>query len=944
MDIQKLNFIKNQEETNKPVTCLGQTFSDNKERRKYFTEILRKKLPELKRIEGFPIGKDEDILKLSDPPYYTACPNPFINDFIKEWENKKELVNEEYSRTPFAADVSEGKNHPIYNAHSFPTKVPHKAIMRYILYYTNPGDIIFDGFCGSGMTGVAARMCRDKDAVSELGYKVDKEGDIFRQVDTEGGKKWENFSKIGERKTILNDLSPVATYISYNYNTPIDVVEFEREANRILSEIEKEYGWMYETQHIENGKTITNISGKSITGKINYTVWSDVFFCPNCGEEIVFWDVAVDVEAGKIKDNIKCQSCDVQLKKRNLERSYIVFYDSEINETVKQAKQIPVLINYTVNFAGEKRKFEKKPDEFDLELMQKINEIPTLEWFPTDRIQKGDKTSEPLRIGITHVHHFYWKKTLKILSLFASKVENSKFRIQKQLYTIITGGMLGITKLQRFRPKTTFPNMILSGTLYIGSLQREWNAISWLSGKKKGILKSIKSQKKQNTTISETNSINDSTLNNVTVDYIFTDPPFGANLMYSELNFLWESWLKVKTNNHPEAIINKVQCKGLLEYQELMTQCFRKYYRVLKPGRWMTVEFSNSKASIWNAIQEAISKSGFVIANVAALDKQQGSFNSITTTTAVKQDLVISAYKPSDEMIHQIKDEVENEESVWAFIKGHLEKLPVFIGKKGAAEFIIERTPRILFDRIVSYYVQNGINVPISSAEFQRGVAQRFPMREGMAFLPTQVAEYEKKRIFAKEFIQMQLLVSDESSAIEWLRQRLMVKPQTRQDIHPDYMKEIQHIDKHELLPELNDLLDQNFIKYEGIGPVPSQIHTYLSTNFKDLRELDKEDTKLISKAINRWYVPDPNKQADLEKLRDKMLIREFNIYLEEIRKSKKKLKFVRTEAIRAGFKKCWAEKNYKTIIEIGNKISEKILQEDDKLLMYYDNALTYME
>ncbi len=414
--------------------------------------------------------------------------------------------------------------------------------------------------------------------------------------------------------------------------------------------------------------------------------------------------------------------------------------------------------------------------------------------------------------------------------------------------------------------------------------------------------------------------------------------------MYSEVNFLWESWLKVKTNNDTEAIINKVQGKGLLEYQELMTRCFKEYYRVLKPERWITVEFSNSQASIWNAIQEAISKAGFVIANVSALDKQQGSFKAVTTTTAVKQDLVISAYKPTDEMINQIKDKAQSEESVWVFVKGHLGKLPVFIGKKGAAEFIVERTPRILFDRMISYYVQNGIDVPISSAEFQRDVAQRFPMREGMAFLPSQVAEYEKKRILAKEFVQMQLLVSDESSAIEWLRQRLMIKPQTRQDIHPDYMIEIQHIAKHELLPELDDLLNQNFIKYDGSEPVPSQIHTYLSTNFKDLRELGKEDARLIAKAVNRWYVPDPNKQVDLEKLREKMLIREFNLYLDEIRKSQKKLKFVRTEAVRAGFKKCWAEKNYKTIIEIGNKISEKILQEDDKLLMYYDNALTYME
>ena len=68
-----------------PVECLGMTFEDNEKRREYFLEKLREKLkdPEFRKIEGFPIGEDEDILALSDPPYYTACPNPFIEDFIK---------------------------------------------------------------------------------------------------------------------------------------------------------------------------------------------------------------------------------------------------------------------------------------------------------------------------------------------------------------------------------------------------------------------------------------------------------------------------------------------------------------------------------------------------------------------------------------------------------------------------------------------------------------------------------------------------------------------------------------------------------------------------------------------------------------------------------------------------------------------------------------------
>jgi DNA modification methylase len=110
-------------------------------------------------IEGFPIAKDEDIIALSRPPYYTACPNPFIEDFIREHGTPYNEETDDYHREPFASDVSEGKNDPIYMAHTYHTKVPYKAIMRYILHYTNPGDIVLDGFCGTGMTGVAAQMC-----------------------------------------------------------------------------------------------------------------------------------------------------------------------------------------------------------------------------------------------------------------------------------------------------------------------------------------------------------------------------------------------------------------------------------------------------------------------------------------------------------------------------------------------------------------------------------------------------------------------------------------------------------------------------------------------------------------------------------------------------------------------------------------------------------------
>ena len=238
------------------------------ERRKLTKEDIDK----VRNIEGFPIGSDEDIIALSDAPFYTACPNPFIEDFIKEYGTSYDEATDDYHREPFAADVSEGKSDAIYNAHTYHTKVPHKAIMRYILHYTNPGDIVLDGFCGTGMTGVAANMCEHPD--NEFRMTIDHEMPYV---------KW------GRRYPVLNDLAPIATLISRNYNADFDVTWFERETEKILEETKSECGWMYKTNPTEEDQN----SFVETQGTILYTVWSDVYICPHCGNEIVFYDAAV---------------------------------------------------------------------------------------------------------------------------------------------------------------------------------------------------------------------------------------------------------------------------------------------------------------------------------------------------------------------------------------------------------------------------------------------------------------------------------------------------------------------------------------------------------------------------------------------------------------------------------------------------------------------------
>lgn len=932
-----------------PVTCLGMSFENDDDRRAHFTEELRKKLkdPEFRKIEGFPIGEDEDILKLSDPPYYTACPNPWIPDFIEEWECHKaeKPADYKYHREPFAADVSEGKNDPIYNAHSYHTKVPHKAIMRYILHYTEPGDIVFDGFCGTGMTGVAAQMCGNKDVVESLGitkqspeqkYKVDKSGVIFeRQLAEDGNYTWVEFSKLGIRRAILNDLSPAATFIAYNYNTPVDVWSFENEAKHILTEIEEECGWLYETLHTD-GKT---------KGKINYTVWSDVFVCSECAREIVFWDEAVDKEAGKVRDFFPCPHCNAELTKRKIDRSWTTFFDPALNESIKQAKQVPVQINYSIpNVRG---RFEKEPDQSDLDLIKKINSEKIPYWYPSDKMPAGDKTSDPFRVGATHSHHFYSKRNLRVLSTLRHLLKSSS--MESQLLCLVGDQLPRASKMHKIAISRLNTNLsktagVLAGTLYIPSNQIEYNLNLMVGFRIKDVV-SYQSKRDRITKQAIMSGSTETTrIDSESLDYFFFDPPFGSNLMYSELNFLWESWLSVFTNKTSEAIENRSQKKGIDDYRNLMTACFREAYRILKPGRWMTVEFSNTKASVWNNIQTSITDAGFIVSNVSALDKKQGTFNAVTNATSVKQDLVISAYKPNGGFEERFRQEAQTEEGVWDFLQTHLKYLPVVKKQGYDLVSIPERDPRILYDQVIAYYVRKGFDVPLDSQEFQLGLSQRFSERDGMYFLAEQVAVYDRKKMIGGgRPLQQSLFISNESTAIEWLRNLLRDKPQSYQDINPQFMKELGGWSKNEIGLELATLLDQNFLSYDGKGLVPEQIHSYLSTNWKDMRNLPKDDPALITKAKNRWYVPDPTKAGDLEKLRERALLKEF----EEYRNSKKKLKVFRLEAVRAGFKSLWQQRTseaYKTIILVAEKLPSKILEEDPKLLMWYDQAVTRSE
>jgi hypothetical protein len=910
------------------VECLGMTFPSEEARREHFLGLLAEKLkdPAFRKQEGFPQGTDEAILAMSDPPYYTACPNPWLGEFAG-LANKRQDDSAHYKSEPFVADVSEGKNDPIYNAHGYHTKAPHRAIMRYILHFTQPGDVVLDGFCGTGMTGIAAQLCADRRTVTSLGYRVDGQGNILEQVLENGTSAWKPFSTLGKRRAILNDLSPAASFIAHNYNTYVDFQTFSSEANEILSDVEKDCGWMYETLHSD---------GRS-TGKINFTVWSDVFHCPECAEEIIFWRDAVDKDAGKALEKFPCPGCSAELSKRNLDRSYSTRLDGLLGERINQARQVPVLINYSVNG----KRYEKTPDANDLKKIETISNMELPAWAPSFRMMEGSETRRNDPIGVTHTHHFYTQRNLYVLSLLKKKI----FEKDRRYGFWFTSALNWVGKENRLHLGNYFGGgggviTSLRGTWYISSLSVETSVLERFALRTRAM--KVRSDFGIGDTITSCGSFSQVDLPSESVDYIFVDPPFGGNLMYAQLNFLQEAWLGVTTNHELEAVEDRKGGKTLDHYRQIMTRSFKEAHRVLKPGRWITVEFSNTQAAVWNAIQIAMQESGFVVANVSALDKGKGSFKAVNTTTAVKQDLVISAYKPDGALESRLSTNGGSEASVWDFVETHLGQLPISKSRSDVLDFIIERDARILFDRTVAWFVRHNVPVPLSTQEFQEGLRQRFVERDGMIFLSHQVSEYDRKRAIASVAPQMELFVSDERSAIDWLTDFLKKRPSTYQELQPEFFGQLgAGWRKHEARPELSSLLEDNFLEYSGDGDVPSQIHSYLSTNFKDLRGLDKDDSRLKAKAKDRWYVPDPSKAKDLEQKRERSLLKEFESYKSA---PGRRLKEFRLEVLRAGFKTAWAAKDYKTIIGIAQKIPEEALQEDEKLLLWYDQALTRME
>lgn len=507
-----------------------------------------------------------------------------------------EAVQQEALRTrkvvarPFTKDISAGKNTYVYDAHTYHTKVPPQGIAQLIEHYTAPGDVIVDPFCGSGMTGVAAL---------ELG-----------------------------RKAVLSDLSPAATFIARNLCTPVNHVDFMAAVDEVIGECSDLQKKLYSTSCRDCGKSVAML----------YTVWSYDLTCSNCGHDFCLWDVARDekpsVRESKIKSEFDCPHCNVRIAKRGLKRT----------------RRRPVQIGYKCCVRGLKEQ-TATPDKRDLKLLKEIatSGLPEGLWYPTNRFPEGGvNTRQPIAAGIDSIDKAYTPRALWAMArLWQAASDYPDANMGEKLKFALTSLYQRVTVFSEFRfwggsgntANYNVPHISNEQNVFV-AFRRKAATISWYFRDAPKLQRNLYVGVHSATRLDH--------LADGSADYIFTDPPFGSNINYSEMNFLWESWLGEHTDVTEEAIVSKPQQKSVDDYRVLLCRAFLEAHRVLRDDGWMTVVFHNSSEKVWSALQQAITGAGFDVKGTQTFDKKHGTFKMHVSDNAVGYDLVLHCRKRGD--------------------------------------------------------------------------------------------------------------------------------------------------------------------------------------------------------------------------------------------------------------------------------------------------------
>ena len=539
---------------------------------------------------------------------------------------------------------------PLYNAFSYPTKISPEAIAVYIATHTEPGATILDAFAGSGTTGIGALLCdRPTPAMMEMA------------ADLGVKPKW------GPRTAHLCEIGTLGSFVSETLCNPPEPEAFATAVDELCRQAETRIGWLYEAK---------DPSGAA--GVLRHAIWSDVLLCPHCGSEVSLWNATVKMKPLSMADSFRCKVCRKQVAVEACERATETTLDAFGRKCLVKKR---VLVR--VHGSTGRVKWQRPPTDEDLALVDRVRKTRVPKFAPDADIQWGELRRAGYHIGIEKLHHFYTKRNFLAMATLMDLASNFPASVRDALRLLVLSyNSSHSTLMTRVVLKKGQSDFVLtgsqSGVLYISGLPVEKNIIAGVRRKAKAFVESFHMlHGSRSRVIVHNESSERMSLKGRSVDYVFTDPPFGGYIPYAELNQINELWLGRTTDRTKEVIVSPSQSKGVAEYGSMMGAVFKEIARVLKPGAAATVVFHSAHSEVWRALTQAYAAAGFVVEATSVLDKIQASFKQVVSAVSVKGDPLLllsrriasqssrsvktSAAKVATEVVRAARNGPENE-------------------------------------------------------------------------------------------------------------------------------------------------------------------------------------------------------------------------------------------------------------------------------------------
>ncbi|MCG5526092.1 hypothetical protein LRB11_14300 [Ectothiorhodospira haloalkaliphila] len=489
---------------------------------------------------------------------------------------------------------------------------------------------------------------------------------------------------------------------------PPDPDDFRRAAEDVLAEGEIEDGWMYEA-----------LDPSGTRGSLRHLIWSDKLTCPGCRGVIALWDGCVSLNPAEISSTFRCPKCRHEAPLDDVQRVLVQEYDDVLGEQRALRGRAMARVYGSTG----KKRWSRPATPSDLTLIEKIESEPIPACVPQALIPWGDLYRKGYHQGITHVHHFYTRRNLIIFARMWERVDSYQGALREGLrFWLLSYNAAHGTIMTRVVAKSSQKDLVVTsaqpGVLYVSGLPVEKNFFAGLRRKLATISQAFETIHggKGRVEVVQGSSC-DVALPDGSMDYVFTDPPFGANIPYSELSFINEAWLKKFTDRTDEAIVSPDQGKAIDEYRVLLTRSFREVRRILKPHGKATMVFHSASAEIWKALQRAYQDAGFDVELAGVLDKKQGSFKQVTAEGAVRGDPVL-LLGPRRKIEARSNNKAGADEYVWT-VAMELHRAATAAGDP------TEATAQRLYSRLVTHFLSQHQQVPIDADVFYRWYAKQ---------------------------------------------------------------------------------------------------------------------------------------------------------------------------------------------------------------------------